>query len=342
MSSATHPAGPPPTMSFEALLAGLEAAGEVTRLRLIGLLCEAELTVSELVAILGQSQPRVSRHLKLLVEAGLAERQREGAWAFYRLADKGGALARALIARIEPADPTLAADRARLAVAREARRRAGRRLFRRARGRLGRDPRPARAGGTGRSRDPGDDRREADPRRARSRHRHRAHARTRRAARRARRRRRPEPGDAGPRPLAHRPERAAQRAIAPGRHLRAADRTRRLRSRHHPPGAAFSRRSRARAQRSGARACAPAGRLLVVDFAAHGEEFLREQFAHRRLGFANEEIEAFVSEAGLRRSRAELVPPEAGEPGKLTVALWLARDPRVISDDLPKAAMELA
>ena len=55
-------------MSFEALLAGLEAAGEVTRLRLIGLLCEAELTVSELVAILGQSQPRVSRHLKLLVE----------------------------------------------------------------------------------------------------------------------------------------------------------------------------------------------------------------------------------------------------------------------------------
>ncbi len=82
-------------MSFEALLAGLEAAGEVTRLRLIGLLCEAELTVSELVAILGQSQPRVSRHLKLLVEAGLAERQREGAWAFYRLADKGGSLARA-------------------------------------------------------------------------------------------------------------------------------------------------------------------------------------------------------------------------------------------------------
>ena len=84
-----------PAMSFEALLAGLEAAGEVTRLRLIGLLCEAELTVSELVAILGQSQPRVSRHLKLLVEAGLAERQREGAWAFFRLADKGGALARA-------------------------------------------------------------------------------------------------------------------------------------------------------------------------------------------------------------------------------------------------------
>ncbi len=114
--------GDPPTISFDALLASLEAAGEVTRLRLLGLLCEADLTVSELVAILGQSQPRVSRHLKLLVEAGLAERQREGAWAFYRLAERGGALARALIARVDPADPTLAADRARLALAREARR----------------------------------------------------------------------------------------------------------------------------------------------------------------------------------------------------------------------------
>jgi len=120
--SNTVPPGGPPTIGFDALLASLQAAGEVTRLRLIGLLSEAELTVSELVAILGQSQPRVSRHLKLLVEAGLAERQREGAWAFYRLADSGGALARALIARVDPADPTFAADRARLAAAREARR----------------------------------------------------------------------------------------------------------------------------------------------------------------------------------------------------------------------------
>src|SRR5271163_1176365 len=123
MSNFPHHGEPAPRLSFEALLAGLEAAGEVTRLRLIGLLCEADLTVSELVVILGQSQPRVSRHLKLLVEAGLAERQREGAWAFYRLADRGGSLARALIARIDTSDSTLAADRARLALAREARRR---------------------------------------------------------------------------------------------------------------------------------------------------------------------------------------------------------------------------
>src|ERR1700691_5422233 len=87
-------------LAFRALLTGLEAAGEETRLRILCLIEAAELTVSELVAILGQSQPRVSRHLKLLVEAGLAMRQREGAWAFFRLAESGGALARDLIHRL--------------------------------------------------------------------------------------------------------------------------------------------------------------------------------------------------------------------------------------------------
>ncbi len=63
---------------FDAILSALTAAGEATRLRLLALLAEAELTVTELVTILGQSQPRVSRHLKLLAEAGLVERHREG------------------------------------------------------------------------------------------------------------------------------------------------------------------------------------------------------------------------------------------------------------------------
>ncbi len=75
---------------FPSALAALEAAGEGTRLRLLVLLAEAELTVSELVTILGQSQPRVSRHLKLLVEGGLVERHREGAWAFFTTADVRG------------------------------------------------------------------------------------------------------------------------------------------------------------------------------------------------------------------------------------------------------------
>ena len=55
---------------MDQLLAGLRAAGEPTRLRLLALLAHSELTVTELTQILRQSQPRVSRHLKLLCEAG--------------------------------------------------------------------------------------------------------------------------------------------------------------------------------------------------------------------------------------------------------------------------------
>ena len=73
-------------MGLEAALAALRAAGEETRLRLLVLLAEGDLTVSDLTDILGQSQPRISRHLKLMVEAGLITRHREGSWAFFRLA----------------------------------------------------------------------------------------------------------------------------------------------------------------------------------------------------------------------------------------------------------------
>lgn len=73
------------------LLSYLRASGESTRLRILGLLGQGELTVSELVEILGQSQPRVSRHLRLLVEANLLSRFREGTWVFYRLSDHGPA-----------------------------------------------------------------------------------------------------------------------------------------------------------------------------------------------------------------------------------------------------------
>src|SRR5271169_2614305 len=71
---------------MDKLLAGLRAAAEPTRLRLLALCAHGELTVSELTQILGQSQPRVSRHLKLLCEAGLLERFREGTNTFYTLA----------------------------------------------------------------------------------------------------------------------------------------------------------------------------------------------------------------------------------------------------------------
>src|SRR5919112_5918918 len=67
------------------LLGALRAAAEPTRLRLLALCARGELTVTELAQILGQSQPRVSRHLKLLCDAGLLDRTREGSWVFYRL-----------------------------------------------------------------------------------------------------------------------------------------------------------------------------------------------------------------------------------------------------------------
>src|ERR1700751_6497542 len=77
-------------LTFPALTTTLKAAGEATRLRILALLAEAELTVSDLTEILRQSQPRLSRHLRLLAEAGLGERFREGSWAVFRLGDHSG------------------------------------------------------------------------------------------------------------------------------------------------------------------------------------------------------------------------------------------------------------
>ncbi len=98
------------------LLVGLRAAAESTRLRLLALCTRAELSVSELTQILGQSQPRVSRHLKLLCEAGLLDRFREGTHAYFRVADaaRGGRLARLLIDQIPADDATVALDIERL------------------------------------------------------------------------------------------------------------------------------------------------------------------------------------------------------------------------------------
>jgi ubiquinone/menaquinone biosynthesis C-methylase UbiE len=99
------------------LLAALRAVAEPTRLRLLVLCSRGELTVSELAQILGQSQPRVSRHLKLLCEAGLLDRFREGSWVFYRVSAGGSAsvLAGHLVAACNEREPPVALDLQRLA-----------------------------------------------------------------------------------------------------------------------------------------------------------------------------------------------------------------------------------
>ena len=333
---------PPRTpLSFDALLDALEAAGEVTRLRLLALLGEAELTVSELVAILGQSQPRISRHLKLLVDAGLAERQREGAWAFFRLADEGGALARDLIARIAADDSVLQADRARLEVTREARRRQAAAYF------------AERADDWDRIRVLHAPEEQVEAAILAMIGNGRIHALLDLGAGNGRMLER----------LARLADRAvgvdqspAMLAIARARLDQSDARNVALRQGdiYAPPverdaydlvvvhQVLHFLDDPARAIIEAARTLSAGGRLLLVDFAPHAEERLREDFAHRRLGFSPEEMSAYLTDAGLVDTHLNLVAPRPDEAGKLTVAIWLARDPRIIADDLSGAATEYA
>jgi ArsR family transcriptional regulator len=105
------------------LVQQLRAAGEPTRARILALLSYGELSVGELVQVLGQSQPRLSRHLKFLTAAGVIERLPEGAWVFYRLPAEGRArlLSDHLIDVLDPDDPDLRRDRERLEETRKAR-----------------------------------------------------------------------------------------------------------------------------------------------------------------------------------------------------------------------------
>lgn len=102
---------------MDQLLTGLKAAAEPTRIRLLKICAQQELTVSELTQILGQSQPRISRHLKLLCDAGLMERVSEGAWAYFHLAGSGagGDLARQIVDLVPAQDSTVIRDMDRLA-----------------------------------------------------------------------------------------------------------------------------------------------------------------------------------------------------------------------------------
>ena len=130
------------TMTSDQAVEVLRAAGEPTRLRILALLEREELAVLELCRILGQSQPRVSRHLKLLADAGLVERFPDGAWVFYRLAGASPirALADQALDLVSPSDATFTRDAERLDGGKRRAGRRGGRLFRRQRRALGRDP----------------------------------------------------------------------------------------------------------------------------------------------------------------------------------------------------------
>jgi ubiquinone/menaquinone biosynthesis C-methylase UbiE len=337
------PRSAPTQISLEATLAALDAAGEETRLRILALIAQTELAVSELVAILGQSQPRVSRHLKLLVEAGLAQRHREGAWAFFLAAQSGpGAeIARNVVARLDPADPALAADRERLAEIRKARAEHAARYF------------AAHAGAWDQLRTM-----------------HAPDAEVEDAIREI----------VGDRPvhvlldcgtgtgrmlelLAPHADRAvgvdlstAMLSVARANLDRAGVRNAQLRQgdiyalpvERNSADLAIVHQvlhyldDPARAVREAARALAPGGRLIVVDFAPHEEEHLRERHAHRRLGFSHEEVAGLLGEAGLDVIERRDLAPARGASHKLTVSIWLAQDRRIITDTAPRGATEFA
>lgn len=110
--------------NLEAMVDCLKSAAEPSRLRILNLLASGDLTVSDITMILSQSQPRVSRHLKLLMESGLINRWQEGSWALFRTVKTGprADLLHSVLQRIDPTDPVIAHDRERLEEVKQKRR----------------------------------------------------------------------------------------------------------------------------------------------------------------------------------------------------------------------------
>ena len=309
---------------FAHLLDGLRAAAESTRLRLIALLAEGEMTVGEIAEALGQSQPRVSRHLRLLADGGLVERLPEGTWVFYRLAHDGdgGRLVQSLLSLLAAGDVRLDRDRRRLAVIRARRAKSAADYFRRNAARwdevsslyvdeaeiervlvemLGREP----IGdlldigtGTGRiltllaprvGRGVGIDTSSAMLSIARA-----------------------KLAEAG---LRNCHVRLADMYDLPwrGESFDAITIHHVLHFAEQPAAVVAHAAGLLRAE----------GRFVIVDFAPHGLEALRLEHAHRRLGFATGEVTGWLAEAGLKPARVRHLRGKA-----LTVSIWSAIRPR--------------
>jgi ubiquinone/menaquinone biosynthesis C-methylase UbiE/DNA-binding transcriptional ArsR family regulator len=313
-------------ISGSSMVGVLRAAGEPTRLRVLALLAQEELAVMELSQILDQSQPRVSRHLKLLADAGLIERFPDGAWVFYRLAS--GAPARTLTDQvldlIEPGDAEFDRDLQRLDAVREGREREAAAYFARNAQRwqevrslyvdeaeveaailavAGRAPvRRLIDLGTG--------------------------------AGRMLTLLGPKARDTVGLDLSQQMLNIARRQVAEaglsGCELRHGDIfatglsaasgdlvvIHRVLHYLNDPAAALV---------GAPRLVAPGGQLLIVDFAPHDLEYLRQAHQHRRLGFSDEEIGRWLEESGLGALSIVTLPPASKEG--LTVKIWSARRP---------------
>lgn len=318
-----------PKTNLNRMVDTLKAAGESSRFRILVLLSRGDLTVSDLTSILNQSQPRVSRHLKLLLEAGLIGRYQEGSWAFFRLSDNDVAreFALGLVGRVDPADPLVLRDMERLeAVKRKNRERAAEYFSANAAQwdqlralhvpddaveaalvkLVGKAPLNAMLDlgtGTGRlleifaplyRRGVGLDmsREMLSVARANLDKAGVQHAQVRQ-------------GDIYAPPV----DRDAFDLVAIHQVLHYLDN----------PGLAIA---------EAAKALRPAGRLVIVDFAPHDFEFLREEQAHVRLGFTDRQIADWMKEAGLEQE--ETVTFEPADSGGLTVKLWSGRDRRIL------------
>ncbi|MGI9373075.1 MAG: ArsR/SmtB family transcription factor [Hyphomicrobiales bacterium] len=310
---------------MEKLLAGLRAVGERTRLRILFLLSHGELTVKELTMILNQSQPRVSRHVKLMGEAELVSRIREGSWVFLRLAEqeRTGALARMIVDLLPGDDDVLRDDLKRLEKVKAARNERAALHFDaiaedwdriRSLHIAERDVEDAMAHvlgdkkigtlvdvgtGTGRMLELFSNLAETAI------------------------------GiDASHKMLAIARARMEQSGFADVqmRHgdvyalpfdTGSIDVVTIHQVLHYldDPGAALS---------EAARCLKAGGRLLIVDFAPHELEFLREDQAHRRLGITSDQMNVWLTQAGLELSQTQTLPPDLDAEGGLTVSLWLA------------------
>jgi ubiquinone/menaquinone biosynthesis C-methylase UbiE/DNA-binding transcriptional ArsR family regulator len=315
------------TLSSSQAVDVLRAAGEPSRLRILALLAREELAVLEICRVLDQSQPRVSRHLKLLAEAGLVERFPDGAWVFYRLTGDSAAsdLVAQVLGAIDTADPALQRDAERLSAVWTERATDAGEYFARNAARWDEirslyvsdaDVEAAILAAAG----PGPFRRLVDL------------------------------GSGTGRMLTLlAPHAEAALGLDLSQQMLNLARNRVTEAGLHGcelrHGDIFATRlpgesadlvvvhqvlhylaDPAAAVREAARIVSPGGKLIIADFAPHRLEFLREQHQHRRLGFAEPEMARWLGDAGLGQVRVTALPP--AKAGGLTVKIWTAERAR--------------